>query len=161
MATTTTVSLPSGSLRVWFKGSPPRISKIEPDSPIAEQISLGQVVVGCSAPDAVTECTTTTPALVHFLLEHAHSDQRTLTVTDAPPPRRIQPDAPLTTNPPRTAIGGTWYQSGGNPSVLRRLIGAVVLYKDPSNGKYYKRNGTEVANPKAPLQELPWVVVEE
>lgn len=75
-----TVTLPAGKLGINFIGSPPRINKIIPGSPLQDKVFVGMVVdtLTLKEPEEVLYNPFTAKEFINLLVEQKDSDQRVL-----------------------------------------------------------------------------------
>jgi hypothetical protein len=80
MPDTMEVVLPAGKLGVSFKGSPPTVSKLSPESPVKDELLAGMAVDMLTYEDGTVMSGMSTQELVSALSESADSEGRTLTL---------------------------------------------------------------------------------
>lgn len=82
MGSVSMVTLPPGSIGVSFAGSPPRITKISDNSPVAVCLEIGQLVEELIVPDEMTMKGMNTSELVRTLKAFSNTEGRVLVVKD-------------------------------------------------------------------------------
>lgn len=171
-----------GKIGVVFGGSPPVITDVREDSPLADRVSIGQVVTGLSIPGRVDlEGRLDTHELVSALKANEDEDDRILTLlrslTDLTDQlsETQEGDSDEAIPPSKYAKpGGTWYiqEFGGRKTMTYGCLGFLCLalpgliicclsldkryvYQEPNNGKRFDVMGNQLEKNGKPLHALP------
>uniref|UniRef100_A0A7S0APX9 Uncharacterized protein n=1 Tax=Minutocellus polymorphus TaxID=265543 RepID=A0A7S0APX9_9STRA len=170
-----------GKLGVVFGGTPPVVTDVRDDSPLADQVSVGQVVTGLSVPGKVElEGRFDTHELVSALKANENEEDRILTLTDQHcqtlPVEENDASAPIDGIPPspRAKPGGTWYiqEFGGTKTKSYGCLGLLCcclpgliicclsldkryVYQEPNNGKRFDVRGNQLEKTGKPLHPMP------
>ena len=168
----------SGRIGVVFGGSPPVVTEIRDDSPLADRVTIGQIVTGLSVPGRVDlEGNFGTQELVSTLKANENEEDRILTLSDGhgptDPEDEISDGAAIPPSP-RAKPGGTWYlqEFGGKKTKSYGCLGLLCLclpgliicclsldkryvYQEPNNGKRFDVKGNQLEKTGKPLYPLP------
>jgi len=175
--TTSKVHADGGKLGVIFGGSPPIITDIRDESPLADRVSIGQVVTGLSVPGKIElEGRFDTHELVSVLKANENADDRILTLTDQQSEGKTADASTADAIPPspRAKPGGTWYiqEFGGTKTKSYGCLGCLCcllpgliicclaldkryVYQEPNNGKRFDVKGNQLEKTGKPLHAMP------
>ena len=169
----------SGKIGVVFGGSPPVVTEIRDDSPLAGRVTVGQVVTGLSVPGRVDlEGNFGTHELVSTLKANENEEDRILTLSDGKDattdPEDETTDGAAIPPTPRAKPGGQWFlqEFGGRKTKTYGCIGFLCLcvpglvicclsldkryvYQEPNNGKRFDVKGNQLEKTGKPLYDLP------
>ena len=172
--TTSKVHAKGGKLGVIFGGTPPVITDVRDESPLADRVSVGQVVTGLSVPGKLElEGRFDTHELVSALKANESVDDRILTFVDQAPSADTSTHDAIPPSP-RAKPGGTWYiqEFGGTKTKSCACLGCLCfllpgliicclaldkryVYQEPNNGKRFDAKGNQLEKTGKPLHAMP------